>query len=206
VNQNFLRTCTNPEETQSKSITDFSNSKIIDLPVMYHYSRIELAKTNVVYTRAPVEAYVDKDGAPAYLLVKSLMNIEGTAWLKSWENNKSLCLNTMYKNNKSVIFNWLCQSVLTGAKTIKIAIAVRATAKQNDEHKIIGVEDVQVSELANLFGFNFETSMLCLNVVLDALSKLDEDGEYIINKTAYKPNVKLLKIVEQDDDDDDDPY
>lgn len=111
INQNFLRTCTNPDETQSKTITDFSNSKIIDLPVMYHYSRIELAKTNVVYTRAPVEAYVDKDGAPAYLLVKSLMNIEGSAWLKNWENNKSLCLNTMYKNNKSVIFNWLCQSV-----------------------------------------------------------------------------------------------
>lgn len=65
---------------------------------------------------------------------------------------------------------------------------------------------MQVSELANLFGFNFETSMLCLNVVLDALAKLEEDGEYIINKTAYKPNVKLLKIVEQDEDDDDDPY
>jgi len=51
------------------------------MPVMNKYKRIELGGTNVVYTRVPVESFVeDKDGKRVYVLVKSLNGISGAKW------------------------------------------------------------------------------------------------------------------------------
>jgi len=83
---------------------------------------------------------------------------------------------------------------------------LRRDSKERDEHKIIGVEDVKVNDLANFLGFNFETSMVCLNLILDSLVNIEEDGEYIINKTAFKPSCKIMKIIEADSEDSEDIY
>jgi len=206
VNQNFLRGCTIKDKKETKVNEKIGNYQIIDLPVMYRYKRIELAGSNVVYTRLPYDSYVEIGGQKQYVLVKSLNAIEGSKWLKNWEANKSLVLNGFYKENKSIIYKWLLQAKLVGAPNIKLAIALRRDSKERDEHKIIGVEDVKVNDLANFLGFNFETSMVCLNLILESLVNIEEDGEYIINKTAFKPSCKLMKIIEADSEDSEDVY
>jgi len=208
INQNFLRVCTLKEEMETAAEPIIDDQPIIDLPVLQKYKRIELGGINVVYTRIPVESYVeDKDGKKQYVLVKSLNGISGAQWLKNWESNKSLQLNTFFKNNKSIVCKWLVQAVLTGANSIKIAIAVRNNSKDREDHKIISVEEVKISELQNVFQFNFETMLCSLNVVLDSLKKIDENGEYIINKVPFKPNFNILKIQEDESEEDsDDPF
>jgi len=83
---------------------------------------------------------------------------------------------------------------------------LRANPKEKEEHKIIGVEDVKVSELMSMFQFNFETMLCSLNVVLDSLSKVEDNGEYIINKVPFKPNFVILKILEEEDSDSDEHF
>lgn len=203
IQQNFLRACTDQNAKESASEEIIGDNVIIDMPVMYKYKRIELGGQNVVYTRIPIESYVeDANGKKNYVLVKSLNVIQGTQWLKNWESNKSLQLNTFYKNNKSVVCKWLVQAILTGCDSIKIAIAMRTNSKEREEHKIIGVEDVKISELMNVFQFNFETMLCSLNVVLDSLNKTDENGKYIINKVPFKQNFSVLKIQEEESDED----
>lgn len=208
INENFLQTCTQKESTITETNEIIGSTSLIDLPVMYKYKRLELQGTNVVYTRVPVEGYEEIAGEKKLILIKTLHEVDQAKWLKDWEANKNLQLTTLYRNNTCKVLKWICQAILAEVTTLKIAFAIRSQYKDSSDHKIIAVEDVPVVELMTTFGFSFDNSLLCLNVILDNLAKLEEDGEYIINKSAFKPSFKVLKVshLEEIDEEDDDNY
>jgi len=185
---------------------DVLKDKTLQLPIMYKYLRIELNKQNVVYTRIPVDSFIEIDGKKVYCLIKTLHGLNAVKWLKNWEANKSLELNKFYKDNKAEICKWIVQANLVGATHIKIGIAIRKSTKERDEHNIISVENVKVSDLMNIFGFKMDSSFLCLNYILDHLAKIEENGDYIINKIPFKPNVNIFQICEKSDEESSDEY
>lgn len=205
ITQNFLRSCTNKDENMSENM-DVLKDKTLQLPIMYKYLRIELNKQNVVYTRIPVDSFIEIDGKKVYCLIKTLHGLNAVKWLKNWEANKSLELNKFYKDNKAEICKWIVQANLVGATHIKIGIAIRKSTKERDEHNIISVENVKVSDLMNIFGFKMDSSFLCLNYILDHLAKIEENGDYIINKIPFKPNVNIFQICEKSDEESSDEY
>lgn len=205
ITQNFLRACTLKDEKHQEKI-DILEEKELQLPIMYKYLRIALNNTNVVYTRMAVDSFTEIDGKKTYMLVKSLHGLSPSKWLKNWDANKSLELNKFYKDNKAEVCKWLVQATLVGATYIKIAIAIRKDSKERDEHKIISVENVKVSDLISNFLFKMDTSLCCLNYLLDQLVKIEEDGDYIINKVPFKQNVNIFQIIERSDEEDSDDY
>ena len=174
----------------------------LDPTKMYRYVKINL-EDYVIYVRVAIDAYEKGPGGVVKpILVRTMAEALPMKW-KPWAKNKNSVITKCYKNNTSKVMKWITEAYLADVENIKIAYITRLHSEKPRKHKIIGVENVQVSELSRFIGFYMNLGFSSLKRNLDGLSSITEDGEFIYNKAAYKPFLKFFQmpeVVEEDDE------
>lgn len=163
---------------------------------LYRYKKIILDSTNVVIVRFCIDAYEEVEGQAIPVLVRAVNDDGKGEWASKWDANSASIKNDIIKDNSIKFLKWLLIAACNNIETIKLAYVVRSNAKKADDHSIIRVENVSVSQTAKFFSFNIKEYLASLNKILNLIKDIDQDSEYIINKAPFKNVLTIYRVPE----------
>ena len=167
-----------------------------ELPLnkLYVYKKIVLDNQNVVFCRFTIDAYEDVNQEENYLLTRAVHDNGKHDWAKKWDAEHAVIKADIQKNNICKYLKWLLLAYINDIATIKLGFVTRSDLKKDDEHRIIKVENILVSELSKFYSFNPYEMFSSLNMVLSYIKDVPEDGQFVINRAPFKNVITVYKI------------
>lgn len=161
---------------------------------MYVYKKIVVDKKNVVFCRFTIDAYEKEAGVDNPLLIRAVHDTGKNDWSLKWDQNHAVIKADIQKNNICKYMQWLLVAYINDITNFKLGFVTRNNLKKDDEHRIIKVENVQVSDIMKFFMFNPQETFTALNLVMNHMKQVEEDGQYVINRAAFKNVLTIYKI------------
>lgn len=216
INHNFIANAVNETESTKLSFTHpnpFYNpaeQKDSD-PLLsrgYIYRKFNLADDvensseplNLV-VRTEVDA-VQNSGTAAtgerqLVTIKALNEYGGSSGVLEWKNKfvnqRGAIVAAEMKNNLCKLSRWTVQSLLSGAKLMKIGFVSRVTPKDNTQHIIVGVLGRDPNQFSSQINLNLNNGWGIVKSVVNIATALD-DGKYVLIKDPNNPAIKLYKV------------
>lgn len=161
---------------------------------MYVYKKITIDEKNVVFCRFTIDAYEKIEGENNNLLIRAVHDTGKNDWSLKWDQNHAVIKADVQKNNICKYMKWLLLAYINDISNFKLGFVARNNLKKDDEHRIIKVENVQVSDIMKFFTFNPQEAFTALNLVMNHIKQVEEDGQYVINRAAFKNVITIYKI------------
>jgi len=168
--------------------------------VGYVYRRYHLDEGEVVVVRAEIDAYKEKAGKPAYMLVKALneydVKVTGAGgWRAKLESQRAGTFATEVRNNSCKLARWALQAHLAGAEAIKLGWVSRATMRDPYSHVILGMEEHSVADFMREISLDLGQMWGIAKALLSQLHAL-EDGTYLLLRDPAKRQLVIYKVAD----------
>ncbi len=167
---------------------------------LYSYKRIELNSQNVIICRFTVDGY-DKVGEEVKpVLIRAVNDIGKGMWISRWDRDS--IKNEVIKDNICKFFKWMLFAFINKISDIKLAYSTKVDDKKEDFlYKLIKVDNVSVQDLCKNFNFQSREFFASLNMVLNKIGEITNEGQHAINKTQFKNDLTIYFVPEAKEQD-----
>jgi translation initiation factor 3 subunit D len=136
-------------------------------------------------------------GENQFVTIKALNEYGGSSGVLEWKNKfvnqRGAIVAAEMKNNLCKLSRWTVQSILSGAKLMKIGFVSRVTPKDNTQHVIVGVLGREPTQFSSQINLNLNNGWGIVKSVVNIATAL-EDGKYVLIKDPNNPAIKLYKV------------
>lgn len=171
----------------------------------YRYRKFNLAASpedepiNLV-VRTKVDAVQPGvSGEPTYVTLQALNEYGGQNGVLEWKNKfvnqRGAIVAAEMKNNLAKLSRWTVESMLAGAKAMKIGFISRASPKDNTQHVVVGVLGRDPQQFSTQLNINFNNGWGIVKSIINITSEL-EDGKYVLIKDPNTPHIKFYNVPE----------
>lgn len=156
----------------------------------WQYVKITIDDRFYIYTKVLVDA-VDTNGQR--ILIRSLYE-DADGWT-NFTNKYASYIQTAFLENSARVAEWYTYALLTQSERIAVGSINRDTASGDSQFdlNLRKVEKKTLNELGMLFNLKENDCFISTHTCLKLLEALEGDGEYVINKVAFKPVLTIFK-------------
>ncbi|KAH3686664.1 hypothetical protein WICPIJ_002350 [Wickerhamomyces pijperi] len=116
-------------------------------------------------------------------------------WKTKYASQRGAIIAAQLKNNNNQFAKWTTQALLAGVDSIKLGFVSRVNFKDNKKHQVVGVTSYTARDLAQQINLNLGNGWGIVKSYIDFI-KNEEDGRFLILKSAKRPKLTLYKIPE----------
>lgn len=156
----------------------------------WQYIKIKLDEKIFVYTKVLVDAV---DANDQRILIRSLYE-DANGW-NDFPKKYPNYIQTAFLENSARVAEWFAYAFLTQAEKIAIGCVSRNSSIDDNQMEVSlrRVEKKTLNELGMLFNLKESDCFISTYTCLKLLEALENDGQYVINKTAFKPVLTIFK-------------
>lgn len=177
------------EEMLQKYATDKDLSNL-KYKQTWQYIKIVLDNRLHVYTRVLVDAV---DGNNQRVLVRALYE-DADGW-SNFTNKYASYIQTAFLENSARVAEWYTYALLTQSERIAVGCVSRNTSNEEVQCdlSVRRVDKKTLNEIGMLFNLKEGDCYVSAFTCLKLLEALEADGDYVINKTAFKQVLTVFK-------------
>lgn len=164
------------------------NSKKINYKENFRYLKITIDKDTFIFTKVHVDA-VDSNNKKT--LIRTLYD-DKKSW-KNFDKKYDFYINSALSDNIGRVAEWFAYATLTGAERMAVGCVGNSGKEGALEFSIKKVENKSVNEIRSFFNLKETDAFVSLKNCLKLVKDLKEDGNYMINKAAFKPTLTVYK-------------
>lgn len=177
------------EELMQKYATD-KEMNDLKYKKTWQYLKITLDDRFYIYTKVLVDAV---DANDQRVLLRTLYE-DGDGWT-DFTKKYPQYIQTAFLENSARVAEWYTYALLTQSE--KIAVGCISRNPSNTDYQcdlsIRRVEKKTLNEIGMLFNLREIDCFVSTYTCLKLLEALESDGEYVVNKTAFKPVLTIFK-------------